>query len=85
MKISTPADLKTLQWLWSRHKVTAYKAPLYTKNDQALEPFIQKTISEKIISRGAYYMFDQKRGLYYSIKLVQPMFPSTTSIEQTSG
>ena len=61
LKISTPADLKTLQWLWPRNKVTAYKAPLYTKNYQALELFIyKKNISEQIMSRGAYYMFDQK-------------------------
>ena len=40
LQISTPADLKTLQWVWARNKVTAYKAPLYTKNDQELKPFI---------------------------------------------
>ena len=52
LQISTPADLKTLQWVWTRNKVTANKAPLHTKNDQELKPFILKTLSGNIISRG---------------------------------
>ena len=60
LQISTPADLKTLQWVWARNKVTAYKSPLYTNNDQELKAFNLKTLSEKIMSRGAYNMFDQK-------------------------
>ena len=40
LQISAPAHLRTLQWVWARNKVTAYKAPLYTKNDQELKPFI---------------------------------------------
>ena len=47
LQISTPADLKTLQWVWARNKVTAYKAPLYTKNDQELKPFIWKLSLER--------------------------------------
>ena len=60
LQISTPADLKTLQWVWARNKVTAYKAPLHTKNDQELKPFILKTLFGNIMSRGAYYMCDHK-------------------------
>ena len=60
LQISTPADLKTLQWVWARNKVTAYKAPLHTKNDQELKPFILKNLSGNIMSRGAYYMCDHK-------------------------
>lgn len=47
LQINTPADLKTLQWVWARNKVTAYKAPLYTKNDQELKPFIWKLSLER--------------------------------------
>ena len=70
LKISTPADLKTLQWLWPRNKVTAYKAPLYTNFDQELKVLFENPLWKYHVQGCILHVWSENPAFEYWTKQV---------------